>query len=258
MLAPTSASNRLIFRVDVALDNLRGDGRRPQSQFLAHIFLDPRRQMRAGAHRPGNFPDARHGARPFEPFQGAAKFIVHQRQLQPKRRRLRVDPVAAPDTGRELKFPGPFRDGFAERPNIGNQQVRRLHHLHGITRVPHVAAGEAKMEPARGVIPDLFGDRRGESDDIVVECFFQFPLAFDQSFQIGKTFFRAGFDFGEIIGRNDAFLDERLAGEQLDLQPDAEFILVLPDRPHFGPGIARNHASIKTKKRRMLKRERAA
>ena len=51
----------------------------------------------------------------------------------------------------------------------------------------------------------------------------------------------AGLDLGEIFFGHDAFFDERLAGEQFDLQPDAEFVFVRPNRPHFRAGIARNH-----------------
>ena len=51
-----------------------------------------------------------------------------------------------------------------------------------------VAAGQAEMKPAAGVVVDLFGDGGGEADDVVVERLFQFPLAGDEAGQIGKPF----------------------------------------------------------------------
>ena len=57
------------------------------------------------------------------------------------------------------------------------------------------------------------------------------------------------FHLGKIASRHDAFRDERLAGEQFDLQPDAELVFVGPDGPHFRAGIARNHeASVRGQK----------
>ena len=43
------------FRVQIALDDLRGDGRRAQAQFLADAGFHPRRKMRAGADGAGKF-----------------------------------------------------------------------------------------------------------------------------------------------------------------------------------------------------------
>ena len=60
--------------------------------------------MRAGADGAGKFADGDDFADAFEAFQRAAKFIVHQRQLQAERGRLGVDAVAAADAGRELVF----------------------------------------------------------------------------------------------------------------------------------------------------------
>ena len=64
-------------------------------------------------------------------------------------------------------------------------------HLHGERGVADVAARQAEMKPAAGVVIDFFGDGGGEADDIVVECFFQFPLAGDEAGQVGEPFVRS-------------------------------------------------------------------
>ena len=76
------------------------------------------------------------------------------------------------------------------------------------------------MQPAAGAMIYFFRDGGGEGDDVVVEGFLQFLLPFDEPFQIGEAFFRAGFYFREIGVRHDALIDKRFAGEQFDLQPD--------------------------------------
>ena len=92
------------FRVNVALDNLRGNRRGLQSEFFADKFLNARRKMRACADCAGKFSDGDNFAGAFQAFERAAKFVVHQRHFQTKRRRLGVDAVAAADAWREFVF----------------------------------------------------------------------------------------------------------------------------------------------------------
>jgi len=120
-----------------------------------------------------------------------------------------------------------------------------LLHLHGIAGIADVAAGEAEMEPAAGVVIDGFRHGGGEPDDIMIEHLLQFLLACDEAGQVGEPFVTAGFDPGKILCRDNFFLHQGLAGEQLDLQPDLQLVFVSPNRPHFGTGIARNHGFIK-------------
>ena len=107
--------------------------------------------------------------------------------------------------------------------------------------IADVAAGEAEVEPAAGVVVDLLSDGGGETDDVVVEGFFQFTLAGDEAGQVGEPGVATLFDLREIFGGHHAFLHEGFAGEQLDLEPDAEFVFIGPNRPHVRTGIARNH-----------------
>ena len=97
------------------------------------------------------------------------------------------------------------------------------------------------MEPAAGRVVDLFRDRRGEGDDIMVESFFQFLLAFDEFGGMSGEIFRTRFDSVEVGPRNDAFCDQRCAGEEFDLEPDLELVFVRPDGAHFGARVAADH-----------------
>ncbi len=193
--------------------------------------------MRVGADGTRKLADGGDIAGAFEAFQRTGKFIVHQRELETERRRFAVDAVAAADARRELVFDGAAGDDGQELLHIGDQDVRALRHLHGEGGVADVAARQAEVQPARGAVVDLFGDGGGEADDVVVERLLQFLRAFGQGFGVGETFVRAGLHLGEILRRHDALLDERLAGEQFDLQPDLEFVFVGPDGAHFGARI---------------------
>ncbi len=118
---------------------------------------------------PESFPTATAAARGFEPLQRAAKFVVHQRQLQAEGRRLGMDAVAAANHRRELVLPGPGGDGLAQQLDVLDEHVGGLHHLHGEGGIHHVAAGQAEVQPAAGGRADVLGDVGGEGDDVVIE-----------------------------------------------------------------------------------------
>ena len=75
----------------------------------------------------------------------------------------------------------------------------------------------------------------------MVERFFEFLLTFDQLQGMALEVFRAGLDPIEIGLGHDTFLDERLAGEQFDLEPEFELVFVGPDFPHPRARIPLNH-----------------
>jgi hypothetical protein len=205
--------------------------------------------MRARAHRAGDFSNCHNVSRSFQPLERAAEFVVHQGQFQAKCRRLGMDAVAAADSGRELMLLRARGDGGQQLADIGNQNFRALFHLHGQGCVYNVAARQAKMKPATGAIVDFFSDGGGKADDIVIERLFEFFLAFDEPFRVGKAVVGAGFDFLKVVFGNDAFGDERLGSEDFNLQPDFEPVFIGPNAPHFGARITRNHTSLNGKRR---------
>jgi len=94
----------LEFGMDVALDNLCGDGRGLQAELFADEVLNIGRQMRVGADGAGKFADGGDFAGAVEAFERAAKFVVHERKLEAERGRFAVDAMAAADAGRHLIF----------------------------------------------------------------------------------------------------------------------------------------------------------
>ena len=104
------------------------------------------------------------------------------------------------------------------------------------------------MKPAAGAVVDFFGDSGGEGDDIVVENLFQITLAGGETGRVKLPRFAPSLDFCKVFFRNNAFFNQRFAGEQFDVKPKAEFVFIRPDGPHFGARVARNHPSIKNEK----------
>ena len=197
--------------------------------------------MRAGAHGPGNFAHRHNVPHPDQPLQRPAKLIVHQCQLESKRGGLGLDAVAAANARRELVLLRAFRDGDTGGLDIRDQQIRALHHLNGVTGVAHVAAGEAEMKPAAGLVIDFFRHRRGEADDIMVQRLFQFPLPGHQAGKIRQPRLATRLDLLKIGGRDHPLFHQGFAGQKFNLQPDAQFVFVRPNGPHFRARITLNH-----------------
>ncbi len=99
------------------------------------------------------------------------------------------------------------------------------------------------MDPAAGlgvvlaeIGVDVLGHVGEERDDVVVGDGFELVDALD--FERGV---RA--DVGSLLG-GDAGLPQlglRFAREHLDLLPDRELVLEVPDAGHLGTGVARDH-----------------
>ena len=104
--------------------------------------------MCAGADGAGKFPDGSNFAGALQAFEGAAKFVVHQRHFQTERRRLGVNAVAASDARRELMFLRFLRNDDAKFFYVVDEDVGGLRHLHRERSIDDVAAGEAEVKPA--------------------------------------------------------------------------------------------------------------
>ena len=83
MLAPTSASVSLKFGVDVALDDLRGNGRGLQTEFFADEILDIGRKMCVGADGAGQLADGGNLAGAFETFSARPNSSCISASLRP-------------------------------------------------------------------------------------------------------------------------------------------------------------------------------
>ena len=121
-----------------------------------------------------------------------------------------------------------------QRVEIVDQDVGGAGELHGKAGVEHVRAGHALMQEAR-FRPDMLGDMVRKA---ITSCC---HLGLDRV------------DPGDVesrpcapdrLGRflwDDAKLRHRVERMRLDLEPDAEVGLRLPDAVISGPGIARDH-----------------
>src|SRR3546814_8241483 len=91
------------------------------------------------------------------------------------------------------------------------------------------------VHEARG-FTDMLGDVGEEGDDVVLH------LRLDR---VDSVDLERAFLPDRLCGlpRHHAQLGERIGGVRLDLEPDAEFRLRLPDRDHVRAGIAGNHRS---------------
>jgi hypothetical protein len=120
--------------------------------------------------------------------------------------------------------------------DVIDKQVGRARQLHVEAGVEHVGGGHALVHEAR-LGADDFRQMGGEGDDVVL------GLAFDlvDPRHVENGVAGLGPDYlGGFLGDHAEFrLRVRRMG--LDLEPDLEAGLGLPDGGHFRAGIARNH-----------------
>src|ERR1035437_5486198 len=67
----------LEFSVEVALDNLRGNGRGLEAELFADKIFHTRRQVRVSSDGTGKFADGNNFAGAFKTFERPTKFVVH-------------------------------------------------------------------------------------------------------------------------------------------------------------------------------------
>ena len=171
-----------------------------------------------------------------QPRFAAVELRIGLRELQPERGRLGMDAMRAADRRRHLVLDSAALERGIELVDVGNQYVGGAHELHIEAGVEHVGRRHPGMHKARLGTDDL-GEMREEGDDVVLD------LALD------------GVDARHVEGRVPAFVPDFLGGRlrddpelrhgvggmRLDLEPDAEARLRLPQRSHLGTGVARDH-----------------
>ena len=161
--------------------------------------------MRARADRAGNLADGDDFADMFQTSKRAGKFIVHQRHFQTERRRLGMDAVAAADARREFVLLRAAGDDGQKFFNVGNQDVRALHHLHGEAGVARCRCSSGRNETSGSRWSLIF------SATAVVKPMTSWfkrlspvPLARStKAGQFSEPFFRSRLDLGEIALRHD-------------------------------------------------------
>ena len=220
--------------VAVARDHLGRDRLDCESELLRDVFLDARVDVGEGADRARDGAGRDLAPRRDQPLAVARELGVEAGELEAEGHGLGVDAVAAPDAGRHLVLERAALEHGEQGVDIGEQDVGGLGELDGEAGVEHVGRRHALVDEAR-LRPDVLGEAGQEGDDVVLGLALDLVDAGDVEGAL------LAHDPGGLL-RDHAELGLGLAGERLDLEPDAELVLGLPDGGHLGTGIAGDHA----------------
>ncbi len=231
---------REIHRMPVARDDLRRDGLERQPQLLGDMRLDAGVDIGEGADRARDRAGGDFRARGLEAGAAAVELGIGLGELEAECGRLAMDAMAAADGRRVLVLHRPALDRLEQRVQVVHQDVGGARELHGKAGVEHVRAGHALVHEAR-LVAHLLGHPGQEGDDIV------FGDSLDRVDR-GDVDHRVGRPPGpECLGGglgHDSDLGERIGGVRLDLEPDAELCLRLPDGGHLRAGITGDHEDV--------------
>jgi hypothetical protein len=223
--------------VTIALNHLRRNRRRFQSQALADRRFNRGIEMRERADGAGDLADPHDLPGAAEAFDVAAQLRIPERQLQAERHHLGVHAVRAADHRRLFVFSGARLDGVGEPRHELQDQIAGFDHLQRLGRIDNVGRRQAEMEPARGR-SDLLGHRRGEGDDVVLRGFFDFVDARD----VERVWSLCG---GAQVARrfrgDNAGVGHRFGRRHFHLEPRLVLALLAPDAAHFRVRVTRNH-----------------
>ena len=148
-------------------------------------------------------------------------------QLEPERRRLGMNPVAAADAQSVLVLSCTAFENGEQGIEVGQENIGGSRQLNREARVEHIGRGKPLMHEAR-LRSDVLGDVGEEGDDVV------FHVALDGVDALDLETSALG-DGGCNASRNRAKRLLRFAGVALDVEPDAKARLRRPDGRHVGP-----------------------
>ena len=195
--------------------------------------LNPRIEMRMGAHRAAQLADSHPFQRLRESLFRPAEFIEHERELQPEGDRLGVNAVTPPNHRRHLVTARLVADHAAQIADVVEQDFACLAQLNRKRGIENVGGSKPLMNPACGR-----ANRRRhvfqKRDDIVIRALLDFV-------DLGNRKARALSDFLRVRVRDLSDRRHCLAGERFDLEPDFEFPLLGPEFAHRGAGITIDH-----------------
>ena len=144
-----------------------------------------------------------------------------------------MDAVGTADADGLPVFQGLPLDDAAEGAEVGQDPLERLLDEEGQGRVDDVVGCQAEVDVAR-IGPDLLGDRGQEGDDVVLDDLLDGLDPVDGKAGLGLDRPQGG--LGDLPETGPG-----LADGQLDGQPLAVPVLLGPDRPHGGAGVAFDH-----------------
>jgi hypothetical protein len=180
-------------------------------------------------------PEMAHVAisRRLEAFAVARELRPVARELEPEGHGLGMDAVAAPDRRGHLVLLRARLERREQPVDRGEQQRRGLVELHREAGVEHVRRRHALVHEARGR-PDMLGEVGEEGDDVVLGLALDRVDALDLPLALLP-------DLARGAPGDDPEGCLRVAGMGLDLEPDAESVLGLPDGGHLGAAVAGDH-----------------
>ena len=220
-------------RVTVAGHNLGGNRLGPERESAAHKGFDLRVDIGKCADHARDFTVGNVLAGLTQTGLAALHLGVPVGGFEAKGYRLGVDAVGAADRQGLGVLAGQTCEDRQQGLNIGQQEVGRLAQLDGKRGVDDVRRGQAQVQVAPGLTQRL-GHGRHKSDHIVLDLGLNLPHAGQVQDRPPAKFFGCG-------ARNLAVFGQRLAGQQLHLQPLGEFVLFRPNLTHDRAGIAFNH-----------------
>ena len=226
--------------VVVAGDDLRGQRIVDQTQVLADVLLDERVDGGVGAHRAGDGAEGHVSAGVLETVVVALELPGPAAELHAKGHGLGVDAVGAAHAEGVALLEGTALADLAELLAVLNQDVGGLDELVAEGRVAEVGGRHAKVDPAGrlglalgDVLVDVLAHVGEEGDDVVV------GHGLD-GVDLVLVEVRVLADPGGLLLRDAdlAHLGMRLAGQHLDLLPDAVLVLQGEDVAHLRTGVA--------------------
>src|SRR5436305_5508282 len=226
---------RQILRVDVALYDLRRDGRGLQSKTSADSLFNFRVEVRERADRAAYLPRGYRRARSFESRAVAPRLVVPERERHAERSRLGVHAVRASNLRRGAKLERAALQHLQQRPCFFQQHVARVAQQKRVGRVHNVRGREAVVYEARGVA-DTFGEGGSEGDHVVVGRPLDFAYALDVEGGLPTYLL-------DRLARNRPHLGVDFAHGQLNVEPLLKLVLLRPESAHFGQRVAFNHSS---------------
>ena len=225
-----------IHGVAVARDHLGRDRLRRQSHRLGDMRFDARIDLRECADGAGDRAGRDFLAGGDKPLAGAGELRIGVSEFQPERDRFGMNAVGAADGRRHLVLEGALLQCGENLVDVGDQKIGGAGQLHVEAGIEHVGGGHALMHEAR-LGADDFRQMGQEGDDVVLGLALDFIDALDVEGGAPGL----GPDRLRGLFRNDAEFRQRIGRMRLDLEPDLEARLRLPDGGHFRTGVARNH-----------------
>ena len=220
--------------VTIALEDLRGAGRGLEPQPLAGDALDLRVEGGVLADRARQLPDTHAVERTLETSPVTLECERPAGQLEPERRRLRMDAVRPPHAEREPMLLGASHDSSECSFELGEHQCARLADGQRQSGVEDVRGGEPVVEPA-ALVTEPGGDQVDERGHVVT------GLTLAGAHLGGARDTSRGTHRGGGLRGHDSKGRPAIERSQLHVEPALELRLLRPDPGHLGSAVAGDH-----------------